>query len=175
MLPCYDPKAKIGGSGNMFLRRWAPTRLTWCVSAAVAATALLAGCGGSQQSQMTAPGLPQANNAVHSAIAMDKESGCPPHKGAVRVTPCTVDLSPSNPGPVGLSLKTPHGSKGSVREHDVCGTKGIATITGSGDSWSVTAGSNPGVCLANFAYFNNGHKVQFGRSRITNTLPSPEP
>jgi hypothetical protein len=100
---------------------------------------------------------------------MDPDSRpCPPQKGAVRVTPCRVHLKPSNPGPVMLTLKTPHGSKGTVREHDVCAAQGIATITGSGDTWTVTAGPNHGKCLANFAYSNNGHKVQYGRAFIRN-------
>ena len=154
----------------MLLRRYPSMRLAWGAFAAVAATAMLTGCRGSQP-QMTPQGLSQLDSASHSRVVSDKKDEmCPPHKGAVRVTPCAVDLSSSNPGPITLRLKTPHGSKGLVKEHDVCGTKGIATISRSGDTWSVTAGSNPGTCLANFAYFNNGHKVQFGRSRITNTI-----
>jgi hypothetical protein len=152
----------------MLLRRCV-SRFICGATGLTGALALLAGCGGSQP-QMTPQGFTQANDAVRSPISADKDKTCPPSKGAVRVTPCNVALSVSNPGPVALKLKTPHGSKGSIREHDVCGAMGIATISGSGDNWSVTAGSTPGTCLANFAYFNNGHKVQFGRSRITNSI-----
>lgn len=153
----------------MFVLRYPSMRLTWGAAAAFTAAALLAGCGGAQ-SQITPQGATQFNGVAHSPGAAAEKGGCPPHKGAVRVTPCTVDLSSSNPGPITLSVRTPHGSKGSLKEHDVCGTKGIATISGSGDTWTVTAGPNAGTCLANFAYFNNGHKVQYGRSRITNTI-----
>ncbi|MFY9664991.1 MAG: hypothetical protein WAL67_14500 [Candidatus Cybelea sp.] len=132
------------------------------------ALALLAGCGGSQP-QMTPLGFTQTNSVAAGHSSMDPDSRpCPPQKGAVRVTPCRVHLTASKPGPVTLSLKTPHGSKGTVREHDVCEAQGIATITGSGDTWTVTAGPNHGKCLANFAYSNNGHKVQYGRAFIRN-------
>jgi hypothetical protein len=153
----------------MLLLRYPSMRLAWGAVATFAASALLAGCGGAQ-SQLSPQGVSQVNSTARMPGAAEDKNGCPPHKGAVRVTPCTVDLSSSNPGPVTLTLKTPHGSKGTIREHDVCGTNGIATISGSGDTWSVTAGPNAGTCLANFAYFNNGHKVQYGRSRITNTI-----
>lgn len=132
------------------------------------ALALLAGCGGSQP-QMTPLGFTQTNSVAAGHSSMDPDSRpCPPQKGAVRVTPCRVHLTASKPGPVTPSLKTPHGSKGTVREHDVCEAQGIATITGSGDTWTVTAGPNHGKCLANFAYSNNGHKVQYGRAFIRN-------
>lgn len=151
------------------LPRQHPTmRPVWGALAAITATAIIAGCGGSQP-QMTPLGFTQTNSvaAGHSSIDPDSRP-CPPQKGAVRVTPCRVHLKPSNPGPVTLTLKTPHGSKGTVREHDVCEAQGIATITGSGDKWTVTAGPNHGKCLANFAYSNNGHKVQYGRAFIRN-------
>ena len=151
----------------MFLRRYASARFA---CSAVATVILLAGCGGSQ-SQMPAQGVTQSGASSQSGIVPDgHKDTCAPHHGAVQVTPCLVNLSSSNPGPVTLTLKTPHGSKGEVREHDVCGSKGIATITGSGDTWTVTAGSNAGVCLANFKYSNNEHKVQWGRSRIFSTI-----
>lgn len=151
----------------MLLRRCV-SRFICGATVLTGALALLAGCGGSQP-QMTPLGFTQTNSVAAGQSLMDPDSRpCPPQKGAVRVTPCRVHLKPSNPGPVTLTLKTPHGSKGSVREHDVCAAQGIATITGSGDTWTVTAGPNHGKCLANFAYSNNGHKVQYGRAFIRN-------
>jgi hypothetical protein len=151
----------------MFSRIHASARFA---SSVVATVVLLAGCGGAQQ-QMPALGVAQSSAASHSVIVPDKFGDkCAPQHGAVRVTPCLVTLSSSNPGPVTLTVKTPNGSKGELREHDVCGSKGIATITGSGDTWTVTAGSTAGECLANFKYSNNEHKIQWGRSRIINTI-----
>jgi hypothetical protein len=91
-------------------------------------------------------------------------------KGGVSATPCSIDLNPSNPGPVSVSVATPHGSKGVIKEHDLCGDLGIATVSGSGDSWTVTAGSSAGKCRATIAYFNNGQKVGYARIVIKNEL-----
>jgi hypothetical protein len=81
-----------------------------------------------------------------------------------------VLLNASNPGPVALTLKTPNGSKGTIKEHDLCGALGIAMIMGSGSSWTVMAESNTGTCRATFAYFNNGKKVGWARAIIVNKL-----
>lgn len=153
----------------MFLHQLGATRLVRYAVAMIATSSFLTGCSGSQPFTTT-PGLPQSSNAVHSILGTDMQAKCPVQKGAVRVTPCKVRLSPSNPGPITLTLKTPHGSKGSIKQHGGCGAKGIATISGSGHSWTVTAGSNPGTCRATFVYFNNGHRVQFARAFITNSV-----
>jgi hypothetical protein len=151
----------------MFFNQRASAGITWGVVPAVAAAALLAGCGGSQP-QMAAPGLPQLASAPGQATLSDRSTKCPPQKGAVQVSPCVVHLSPSHPGPIVLTLKMPHGSKGSMREHDQCGT--IARIRRSGDTWIVRAGSTSGHCMAHFQYSNNGNKVQWARAHISNSV-----
>lgn len=152
----------------MFLRQDLSTRLVSGAVAAVAATAMLAGCSGSQP-QLTPQGFSQTSKAAVTHSSIVPNASCP-SKGGVSVTPCRVLLNASNPGPVALTVKTPNGSKSKLKEHDLCGALGIATISGSGDSWTVTAGSNTGTCRATFAYFNNGNKVGWARAIIDNQL-----
>ncbi|HYL27232.1 MAG TPA: hypothetical protein VEW74_05310 [Candidatus Nitrosotalea sp.] len=140
--------------------------LFWVTAAAAAAA--LAACAGSQ------PGVnptfstqtSQAQN-VRTPIGDDTCRS----QGGVRATPCRVQLTTSNPGPIAVTLRTPHGAKGSLVEHDNCGgAAGIAVITGSGNSWSVTAGAKSGSCKARFNYFNNGQKVGWARIKIQNQV-----
>ena len=88
------------------------------------AAAMLAGCSSGSQNQ-----LPLGSSAtVQSPMTMGADSCL--SKGGVRVTPCKVVLTASQPGPDTVTLRTPHGSKGSVVEHDTCGgASGKATIT----------------------------------------------
>lgn len=89
----------------------------------------------------------------------------------MRVTPCRVEFTVSNEGPTSLSVRTPHGSKGEVVEHDSCGgASGIASFSGSGSSWSVTAGAKAGNCKARFNYSNNGKKVGFAVLKVDNDI-----
>jgi hypothetical protein len=140
---------------------------------ALVATAILAGCGGSQS-----PVAPM-NTTQQSALAMrspvvnpDIKGGCP-GKGGVRVVPCTVDFTSSNPGPDTVTVSTPQNGKGTLSEVDMCGgASGIATIAqGSGNQWIVTAGATAGSCKARFLFRNMAGKVvgHAGLS-ITNAL-----
>jgi hypothetical protein len=125
---------------------------------------VLGGCGSAQNGINSA--LP-ASNAASSTVQPDK---CK-YQGGVRATPCRVQLSASNPGPITVTLRTPHGSKGSVVEHDSCGgASGVATISGSGTTWYVTAGATSGACKARFNYFNNAQKVGWVRITIQNSI-----
>jgi hypothetical protein len=94
--------------------------------------------------------------------------------GGVRVTPCSVDLTVSNPGPDTVIVRTPERKKGTLSEQDTCGgASGIATVTqGSGDSWIVTAGATTGSCTATFN-FESGKKHKIVGSAdlaITNSI-----
>jgi hypothetical protein len=136
---------------------------------ALAAAAILAGCGGSA-GQLNPQSLTGVTGATSSHSPGIEPDACRSN-GGVRATPCRVQLSASNPGPVSVTLRTPHGAKGSVVEHDTCGTSGIATVTqGSGGTWNVTAGSTAGSCKARFNYFNNAQKVGWARIEIQNTI-----
>ena len=146
----------------MFSREWPARRTAVGAASSIALAAVLAACGG-PQTALTPPGTPgtaQVKTAAQTCIT----------KGGVTATPCSIQLDASNPGPVSVSVATPHGSKGVIKEHDLCGDLGIATISGSGDSWTVTAGSSAGKCRATFAYFNNGQKVGYARIVITNSI-----
>lgn len=136
----------------------------------VAATAMLAACGGSPaQLNPQAPAQVNAANVMHpSAIEPDT---CQTF-GGVRVTPCRLHFTLAHPGPDTVSVRTPNGKKGTLLESDHCGgVSGIATIVqGSGDTWIVTAGPTTGHCKARFNYFNNNQKVGWATLRINNGL-----
>ncbi len=122
-----------------------------------AATAVLAGCSGSQN-QMS-PAAPQTSAQSMQNSIMEPDA-CR-HEGGVRVTPCVVTFTVSNPGPDTVTLKTPNSKNGSVVERDNCGgATGKATVTqGTGDTWVVTAGATAGTCGAHFIYFNKGKRA----------------
>jgi hypothetical protein len=79
----------------------------------------------------------------------------------VRATPCSVSFSVSSPGPDTVTVRTPEDKKGTLSESDNCGgASGIATVTqGTGDDWTVAAGSTTGSCTATFDYTNKRGKV----------------
>ncbi len=129
--------------------------------------AVMAGCTGSQNQLSPAAPQTSAQSTQDSLITPDS---CR-HVGGVRVTPCKVEFTASNPGPDTVTLKTPNGSKGSVVEHDSCAASGIATVTQASDNtWTVTAGATAGTCRARFNYFNNGQKVGFAVLTVVNDL-----
>lgn len=135
--------------------------------ALLTATLIASGCAGSQNVSPAAP----ATSAQSMQTSMLGPDACR-HEGGVRVTPCKVVFTASNPGPDTVTLKTPNGEKGTVTEHDNCGgASGIATVTqGTGDTWTVTAGATAGTCRARFNYFNNGQKVGFAVLTIVNQI-----
>ena len=131
----------------------ATTRYLAALAAVGTAVALLAGCGGSQ-SAMT----PQASVPVSPMV----KGHCSAH-GGVRVSPCTVDLTVSSPGPDTVTVRTPNNKKGTLSEQDNCASSGIATVTqnpSNSDQWIVTAGATTGSCTATFSYTSaKKHKV----------------
>jgi hypothetical protein len=130
------------------------------------AAALLAACGGSQGSM-----TPQASSPVSPMVKHHCTA-----EGGVRVTPCSVDLTVSNPGPDTVVVRTPQRKKGTLSETDTCGgASGIATVTqnpSNADQWIVTAGAMTGSCTAtfNFASGKNGKIVGFADLAITNSI-----
>lgn len=147
----------------MVSSRCLPVRPISGALAAMTAVALLAGCG-SSQSGFAPAGSTQLN------AGMIVPAACRYH-GGVRATPCLVRLTASNPGPITVTLRTPHGSKGTIVEHDTCGgASGKASISGSGDTWQVTAGAIEGDCIARFNYHNNAQKVGWVEVKIENQV-----
>jgi hypothetical protein len=102
----------------------------------------------------------------------DVKGGCTAH-GGVRVTPCTVDFTASSAGPDTVTVRTPENKKGTLGEYDNCGgASGIATVAqGSGDDWTVTAGTTTGSCTATFDYTNkHGKVIGHADLSITNSI-----
>lgn len=136
-----------------------------CFGAAAALAFALAGCGGAQ-SQIPMQGSTQSALSRGGSIEPDACKS----QGGVRAMPCRVQLTASNPS-ITVTLRTPQGSKGSIVEHDTCGgASGIASITGSGDTWQVTAGAVQGNCKARFNYFNNSQKAGWVQIKIQNQV-----
>ena len=143
------------------------TRLVFTTATVVAAIALTA-CAGTQSALN--PALSTQSSQTVGASVPIADHTCRT-QGGVRAMPCRVELTPSKPGPIAVTLRTPHGSKGSVVEHDNCGgASGIAAVTGSGNSWSVSAGATIGSCKARFNYFNNAQRVGWARITIQNQV-----
>ena len=127
--------------------------------------ALLAGCSGSQ-------GVNPATSSGGSLLSPSVKGGCQAH-GGVRVTPCSVTFTASSSGPDTVSVRTPKTKKGTLSESDNCGgPSGIATVTqGSGDDWTVTAGSSTGSCTATFTFDNKrGKQIGWADISITNDI-----
>lgn len=136
-----------------------------------AAGAMLAGCGGASSQINPTGAAPQ--NAAHMPIGNPNvKDHCPAHGGA-RVSPCSVNLNASSPGPDTVTVRIPRSVKGTLAESDDCGgPSGVATVAlVSGDQWSVTAGPTAGTCTATFAYTNHhGKQVGWAQLAITNEL-----
>lgn len=137
---------------------------------AVAAAAVLAGCG--SQAQVTPSGA--AAPSVARQVAPLVKGGCTAHGGA-RVTPCTVTFTATTSGPFTVTTRHPHDKKGTFTESDDCGgASGIATVsqvTTSPNQWTVSAGSSTGSCTATFDYANKrGKTVGWADLSITNSI-----
>lgn len=146
--------------------------LRYLVSA-IAAGAVLAGCGGAQTGSPLAsqPGAVIPNHVQSISPAVKGHCDA---KGGVRVDPCSVDLNASNPGPDTVTVRLPKDKKGTLTESDTCGgPSGIATVTaGSDNQYTVAAGSTAGTCTATFDYMNHKGKKVLGYANlsITNEL-----
>lgn len=148
--------------------RCASARTIFSALAIFVAAASMAGCTGSQG--QFSPASPGVSTQTSSSPAIEPLTSCR-HDGGVRVTPCKVVFTASNPNPQTVTVTTPNGAKGQVVEHDSCAVAGIATITNAGSGqWTVTAGSTTGNCRARFNYFNNGRKVGWAVLRVQNMI-----
>lgn len=127
--------------------------------AVLGVAAMLGGCAGSQS------GVPQASTQVpaqaRSPIMPDKNCT---YQGHIKVKPCSVTLTVSNPT---ATVSTKTNKHNTVTESDNCGgATGIATVTqGTGDTWIVTAGATTGSCTATFTATN-----KHGKTKGTATL-----
>lgn len=151
----------------------ATSRYLLSIVTVIVAAALVSGCSGSQLNPQ-APTQATAAQSLHAPIGLPTVKGrCPAH-GGVRVTPCSVDLSYSAPGPDTVTVRTPLDKKGTLNESDDCGgPSGVATVTqGSGKDWIVTAGGTTGSCTATFKYLSlkKGKTLGHADLAITNSI-----
>jgi hypothetical protein len=89
----------------------------------------------------------------------------------ISVRPHRVFFTPSNPGPVTVTVTTQ--KQGTVSEIDDCGgASGIATVTqGTGDQWTAAAGAQVGQCKAAFILKDsNGNRIGLTVLHITNFI-----
>lgn len=141
---------------------------------AVAAAAVLAGCG--SQAQVTPSGAmaPSVARGPIADVKGGKKGGCVAHGGA-RVDPCSVTLTASTTS-VTVKTRHPRDKKGAFSESDNCTSSAYATIatvqqsTTSANEWTVTAGNTTGSCTATFDYVNKrGKTVGSADLSITNS------
>jgi hypothetical protein len=142
-------------------------RPVFAVIALSGAAALFAGCAGSQPSGVT----PQTSLQVptQSRVPLLPDAKCS-HQGNVKVKPCSVTLTTSNPSTT-VTVKAP--KKDTVMEQDNCGgATGVATVAQvEGSTWSVTAGATSGSCAATFTSTNKKGKQKGSATlSITNSV-----
>jgi hypothetical protein len=126
------------------------TRFTASV-ATLAIASIVAGCSGGN----LAAGAPNAQGMK-----------CLPGNGG-SARPCAVRLAASETSAT-VKTRGPKGGSFSVRDNH-CATKDIVTLAGSGDSWTITAGTNKGHCTVNFIDSDfNGKKLGVARVDLAN-------
>jgi len=112
---------------------------------AVAGT--LAGCGASLPPATATSQVQQAGAPI-----ADK---CPSDKG-VSVKPCAVDLTPKKTS-TSVTVKGPKGSTFTVKDPG-CTSRGVATVSGSGNTYLISAGTKLGQCVVTFVDYGQGSK-----------------
>lgn len=122
---------------------------------ALAAAGLLAGCAGAG----SAP--PTSSSVIADAAQCKVDHG-------VSVNPCSVSLGWSDPK---ATVKTSGPKGGTFSFNDkACSTEGIATVTGSGDTYVVDWGSKSGTCSVVFSDKVGGKTVGTAKLSVKNTV-----
>jgi hypothetical protein len=135
--------------------------------AAVAVAGMLAGCaGGASMPAASTNALSSMASRAPSASASIQPAKCKSDHG-VSVSPCSINLSPSNPDE-NVTTKGPKGGTFSYND-TVCVKNDIATISGSGNSYNADWGSKSGSCTAVFTDKDSaGKKIGTAKLKITN-------
>jgi len=143
---------------------------------AIAISTLLAACSGGSSvvPNNVSPSSVGESQNVHAAQSIerapeaapedDAKSGCPTTGKGIRIAPCTVTFNLLQFTPQTITATT---KAKSVGETDNCASQGIATISGSDKSWTVSDGLFPGTCTAVFTITNGKHH---GKSTATLTV-----
>lgn len=139
---------------------------------ALASVGFLAACSGSH-GQVT-PAVPPAASGMQTGMPME-QSGVGPdfcrHIGIIRINPCQISFTSSNPGPVRVTVSVQGHINGTVVVHSDCGgASGVARIKRKSNfEWEVTAGATTGSCQARFIFFHNGSKDGWAELKISNS------
>ncbi len=135
--------------------------------AAVAVAGMLAGCaGGASMPAASTNALSSMASRAPSSSASIQPAKCKSDHG-VSVSPCSINLSLSNPDE-NVTTKGPKGGTFSFNDK-ACVKDGIATITGSGNTFNADWGSKSGSCTAVFTDKNSkGGKIGTAKLSITN-------
>jgi hypothetical protein len=135
--------------------------------AAVAVAGILAGCaGGASMPAASTNALSSMASRASSPSASIQPAKCKSDHG-VSVNPCSINLSLSNPDE-NVTTKGPNGGTFSFNDA-TCVKDGIATISGSGNSYNADWGSKSGSCTAVFTDKNSkGAKIGTAKLHITN-------
>jgi hypothetical protein len=132
--------------------------------AALAVAGVLAGCAGNVAAPSTSsnvlPGMALQMQPAGAPLACLSDHG-------VSVKPCSIHLSISNPQQR-VTTRGPKGGKFSFNDK-ACVRGGIATISGSGHSYTATWGNTSGSCTAVFTDKHpNGKTIGTAKLKITN-------
>jgi hypothetical protein len=129
--------------------------------AALAVAGLLAGCAGAGSAPVIPPNVSQMQRLADGIEAVCKKDN------GVSVNPCSVSLLWSKP----KATVTTAGPKGGVFSFNdaTCSSKKIATVAGSGKSYTVTWGSASGTCSVVFTDKVKGKTIGTATLSVKNT------
>jgi hypothetical protein len=130
------------------------TQLALRSFAALAVAGMLAGCAGSASAPQT------SSNALPFVASQMQPAGAPmicKIDHGVSVKPCSIHLSAANPTQT-VTTKGPKGGKFSFNDTK-CKQQGIATISGSRNSYLAVWGNKSGSCTAVFTDKNSSGKT----------------
>ncbi len=133
--------------------------------ATLAVAGTLAGCGGAATPSLTPSNvlLSSSRNLQPAGLIADKRRRCPSEKG-VSVKPCAIKLTVAKPSKK-VTTKGPDGGTFTVSDAG-CTSRQIATIAGSGNRYTITAGSHgKGQCVATFIDYNSSGK-RLGAAKV---------
>jgi hypothetical protein len=131
--------------------------------AALVVAGMLAGCaGGASAPQTSSNGLPFVASQM---LATGAPMVCTINHG-VSIKPCSIHLSLSHPTQK-VTTMGPKGGKFSFNDTK-CKQMGIATISGSGNTYTAVWGNKSGSCIAVFTDKNSSNKI-IGTAKLSIT------
>ena len=122
--------------------------------AVIGLASILSACGSGASTPSTQAAAP-ANGAT-SPMQRDFPDHHCLHNGRLKLNPCAVKLTVSNPTATVMATGRPGGTI-TYKDND-CTKKAVATLSGSDGTYLVTAGVSAGRCVARFKD-KSGQKV----------------